>query len=194
MTQWSGLAPAFCLQTLNHELFSLVMPEPTEHGFLAKLDGSNLQGFIQNVRGHAGELTLEIKQDDVVEVLRTLKLQYDFAYLADIVTVDHYTDERRFEVAYNLVSITNRQRLRISVFVEEGDPSLPSIVDLWAGAAWFEREAFDMMGIRFEGNPDLRRIYMPEDFAWYPMRKEFPQLGIPGSIELPEKDPPKPYK
>jgi NADH-quinone oxidoreductase subunit C len=170
------------------------MPDSQEHSFLAKLDGSGLQAFIKQVRGHAGELTIEVAADDLLTVLSQLKHQYEFSYLADIATLDHYTDTRRFEVCYNLVSMTNRQRLRVSVFVEEEAPILASATDIWAGAAWYEREAFDMMGIRFTDNPDLRRIYMPEDFDWFPMRKEFPQLGIPGSIELPEKDPPKPYQ
>lgn len=170
------------------------MPESTEHSFLAKLDGSGLQAFIKNVRGYAGELTIEVAAEDLHRVLEMLKNQYDFNYLADIISIDHYEDERRFELGYNLVSMSNRQRIRVSVFLEENDPTIDTVTDLWAGASWYEREAFDMMGIRFNGHPDLRRIYMPEDFAWYPMRKEFPQLGIPGSIELPEKDPPKPYK
>lgn len=169
------------------------MSEP-EQTFLAKIDGSGLQEFISHVRGHAGEITIEVDRTNVYRTLELLKKQFEFTYLADIVSLDHYTDERRFEVCYNLISMTNRQRLRVSVFVEEDDPVLPTITDLWTGANWYEREAFDMMGIRFENHPDFRRIYMPEDFEWYPMRKEFPQLGIPGSIELPEKDPPKPYK
>ncbi|MEM9987352.1 MAG: NADH-quinone oxidoreductase subunit C [Bacteroidota bacterium] len=162
--------------------------------FLAKFDGSGVQGFIQGVRGHAGEITIEIQGDNLIEVMQTLKEQFGYQYLADIATLDHYTDEGRFEVAYNLVNMADRTRLRVSLRVEEENPTLPTLTHLWKGAGWMEREAFDMMGIRFEGNEDLRRIYMPEDFEYYPMRKEFPQLGIPGSIELPEKDPPKPYK
>ncbi len=170
---------------------SLAMQTDT---FLAKFDGSGIQGLIQGVRGHAGEITIEIQSDNLVEVMKTLKDQFAYQYLADIATIDHYTDEARFEVTYNLVNMGDKTRLRVSLRVEEDNPVLPSLTSLWKGAGWMEREAFDMMGIRFDGNEDLRRIYMPEDFEYYPMRKEFPQLGIPGSIELPEKDPPKPYK
>jgi len=162
--------------------------------FLATLQQSALQSMIQNVRGHAGEMILEVKPEDVPAMVEYLRDNYGFTYLTDISTVDHYTDEARFEVSYNLVSMSERQRIRISTRVEEDKPVLGSIHHLIEAATWYEREAFDMMGIKFEGHPDLRRMFMPEDFAYYPMRKEFPQLGIPGSIDLPEKDPPKEYK
>ena len=164
-----------------------------KENFLTNIDGSGLQEYILDVRGHAGEVTIEIAPEHLRTVMKVLKEQFDYNYLVDIATVDHYTDEKRFEVAYNLVSMSNRARLRVSLRVEEDDPTVDSITELWKGAEWMEREAFDMMGIRFNDNHDLRRIYMPEDFDFYPMRKEFPQLGIPGSIELPEKDPPKGY-
>ena len=164
-----------------------------KENFLTKIDGSGLQEYILEVRGHAGEITIEIERENLIAVMTVLKEQFAYEYLVDIATVDHYTDEKRFEVAYNLVSFSNRARLRVSLRVEEDDPTVDTLVSLWKGAEWMEREAFDMMGIRFNGNEDLRRIYMPEDFDFYPMRKELPQLGIPGSIELPEKDPPKGY-
>ncbi len=161
--------------------------------FLSTIDGTGLNAYILDVRGHAGEVTIEIAPENLVAALTMLKEQLGYTYLVDILTVDHYTDEKRFEVAYNLVNMEQNSRLRVSVKVEEDKPLLDSITTLWHSAEWYEREAFDMMGIRFEGNEDLRRIYLPEDFEYHPMRKEFPQLGIPGSIELPEKDPPKPY-
>jgi NADH-quinone oxidoreductase subunit C len=105
-----------------------------------------------------------------------------------------FTDEMRFEVAYNLVNMEGKKRLRVSLRVDEREPEVDSITQLFTSANWFEREAFDMVGIRFRGNEDLRRIYMPEDFHYFPLRKEFPLLGIQGSIEMPEKDPPKGYK
>ncbi|MEM7656146.1 MAG: NADH-quinone oxidoreductase subunit C [Bacteroidota bacterium] len=162
--------------------------------FLEKLQQESLQDFIVEVRGHAGEMTIEVKSEHIHQVLQTLKNEYGFNYLADISGSDMYTDEGRFEVAYNIVSIPHQQRLRVSCRVEEDTPAVDSVVDVWSAADWFEREVFDMIGITFNNHPDLRRMFMPEDYEWHPLRKEFPLLGIPGSIPLPEKDPPKQYK
>lgn len=161
--------------------------------FLATLQSSPLQEDIVDVRSYAGELTIELAPEKVHGFLRMLRDDYGFTYFGDLSTVDHYTDEGRFELCYNLVNMAAKQRLRISTRLEEDQPEIATVTDLYPGANWLEREAFDMMGIRFTGHPDLRRMFLPEDFEWYPMRKEFPLLGIPGSIPLPEKDPPKPY-
>lgn len=165
-----------------------------DNTFLAKIKDSNIQDYIVDVRSYAGEMTIEVKAEHIVGVCKTMKEQFGFSYLADISTVDHYTDEKRFEVAYNIVNMADRLRLRISTFVEEDNPTLDTVIPIWGGANWFEREAWDMMGIKFNNHPDLRRIFLPEDFEYHPMQKEFPQLGIPGSIDMPEKDPPKEYK
>jgi NADH-quinone oxidoreductase subunit C len=127
-------------------------------------------------------------------VIEVLKSRFHFNFLSDITATDHYTDARRFEVSYNLANLDEHQRIRVSVFVEEESPEVISISDLYAAADWREREEYDMLGIRFTGHPDLRRMFMPEDFAFHPLRKEFPLLGIPGTIQVPEKDPPKEYK
>lgn len=137
---------------------------------------------------------MEVKASALHKVLKGLKEHMGFTYLSDITGIDYYTDEKRFGVAYNIVNLTERKRLRVLVRVEEKDPAVDSVVDVWQAAAWFEREVWDMVGIRFHGNPDHRRIYMPEDFEYFPLRKEFPLIGIPGSIQVPEMDPPKGYK
>lgn len=165
-----------------------------ENTFIARIKDSNIQDYILDVRSYAGEMTIEVKPGHILAVCKSLKEQFGFSYLADIATVDHYTDEKRFEVSYNIVNMADRQRLRVSTFVEEEDPRLDSVISVWGAANWYEREAWDMMGIKFNNHPDLRRMYLPEDFQYHPMRKEFPQLGIPGTIEMPEKDPPKEYK
>ena len=134
-----------------------------------------------------------MKAERIKAVLQLLKQEYGFNYLADITGSDNYSDELRFEVSYNICNLEGRQRLRVSCRVEEDNPEVDSVVSLWTAADWFEREVFDMIGVTFKDHPDLRRMYMPEDFKWFPLRKEFPLLGIPGSISLPEKDPPKPY-
>ncbi len=159
----------------------------SNHAFLDKIGGSPFNEFIREVKGYAGELTIVVKTEHIFRVLKMLKEQYEFNYLVDITASDYYTDEERFEVSYNIVNIEGKQRLRVSCRVEEDHPMLQSVVSIWGSADWYEREVYDMMGIRFKNHPDLRRIYMPEDFEYYPLRKEFPLLGIPGSIELPDK-------
>ena len=155
---------------------------------------SDFGELILDTQEYAGELTIEVAAEHIPQVIETLKSGFGFNYLSDITATDHFTDEKRFEVAYNLVSIENRNRLRITCKVEEDKPEVPSIVHLFQAAAWNEREAYDMIGVTFPRNPDLRRMFMPEDFEYYPLRKEFPLIGIPGSIQIPEKDPPKEYK
>jgi len=77
----------------------------------------------------------------------------------------------------------------VKVWLEEEEPTVDSITDVWKAASWHERQVYDMFGVRFNNHPDMRRIYMPEDFDYYPLRKEFPLLGIPGSIDLPSSTP-----
>ncbi len=114
----------------------------------------------------------------ILEVLRYLRddpeLSYDF--LADLTAVDNLGKEPRFEVVYNLYSIEHKHRFRVKVPLAE-DESVASCVDIWKTANWHERETFDMFGINFEGHPDLRRILMPDDYPWHPLRKDFPLQG-----------------
>jgi NADH-quinone oxidoreductase subunit C len=155
---------------------------------------SDLQPRLLNVQQYVGETTLTVKAEDIVWVCQTLKEKYGFNYLVDIFSIDHYRDEQRFEVNYNIMNLEAKIRLRVKTFVEEDQPELDSVVSVWPAANWNERETYDMMGIKFRHHPDLRRMFMPEDFEYFPLRKEFPLIGIPGSIQMPEKDPPKPYK
>lgn len=93
----------------------------------------------------------------------------------------------RFEVIYVLYSNMNKEYIRLKVRVAESGQKVPSVVTVWKSTNWAEREVYDMFGIEFDGHPDLRRIYMPEYFEHYPLRKDFPLLGIPGSLPLPDK-------
>ncbi|MDX1907010.1 MAG: NADH-quinone oxidoreductase subunit C [Bacteroidia bacterium] len=162
--------------------------------FLDTIRQDTVQDYILDIRGYADETTLEVRPEHILVVLDILKNKFGFNYLADMTASDHYTDEKRFEVSYNIVSHAHQQRLRVSCRVEEDQPELETAIGLWPGAAWHEREAYDMLGIVFRGHPDFRRMYLPEDFQFFPLRKEYPLLGIPGSISLPEKDGPKEYK
>lgn len=150
--------------------------------------------YILEYLTYAGEHTFLIKPSDLLFFMQVLKDEFHFEGLIDITAVDRLTENERFEVSYNVISYSQGIRLRVKVRVEEDNLHLPSIVDVWKAANWYEREAYDMIGIIFDNHPDLRRMFLPEDFEYYPLRKEFPLIGVQGSIPLPEKDPPKEYK
>ncbi len=95
----------------------------------------------------------------------------------------------RFEVHYVLLNQETHERLILKVGVDDPNPTIPSAVPLWLGAGWMEREVFDMYGIRFEGHPDLRRILMPEEFAAFPLRKDYPLRGRGEAAQLPQAYP-----
>ena len=101
-----------------------------------------------------------------------------FDHMTDICSADFPDDLERFEVIYHFLSLPHGTRLRVKARVTEDDPTIPSITDIWKGADFLEREVYDLMGIRFTGHPDLRRILMPEDYdEGYPLRKDFPAEG-----------------
>lgn len=135
------------------------------------------------------ELTVVVPKEQIVEVCRFLKedptLKFDI--LADLCGIDMFTPTKRFGVIYNLFSLSSKHRIRLKTFTEEDNPKVPTVTAVWGTANWHERETYDMFGIVFEGHPDLRRVYMPEEYEYYPLRKDIPLMGIPGSIPLPKK-------
>jgi NADH-quinone oxidoreductase subunit C len=132
---------------------------------------------------------VRIEADALVDVCTYLKDEHHFVFLTDIIGTDRYTSDERFEVIYNLVCLKNQTRLFLKVRCDEESPAVSTVSTVWKSANWMEREVYDMYGIRFNDHPDLRRIFLPEDFEYFPLRKEFPLLGIPGSIELPNTTP-----
>ena len=125
-----------------------------------------------------------VERDLLTDVLRFLKSDPDmnFDFLADVTAIDHLHFEdpaigERFATVYQLYSITHNHRFTLKTPVPEDDPQVPSAVELWKSALWAEREAHDMYGIHFEGNPDLRRLLMPQDFPGFPLRKDYPLRG-----------------
>jgi NADH-quinone oxidoreductase subunit C len=146
-------------------------------------------GSVEGSAEFRGDLTVQIRTADIVPVCAFLKSDpvLSFEMLIDLCGVDMYRPSGRFEVVYNLYSLRNKAYLRLKVVVEADDPVVDSVTGVWAGANWHERETFDMYGIRFRGHPDLRRLYMPEEFEHYPLRKDFPLMGIPDSLPLPRK-------
>lgn len=125
-----------------------------------------------------GEETVEIHAADVPKLCRVLHDDpaFRFDFLTDLCGV-HFPDRPLpYAVVYHLYCFSGKRRLRLKAWAGEGE-SVPSVTGIWSGANWHEREAFDLVGIRFEGHPDLRRILMPEDFDGFPLRKDFPVEG-----------------
>jgi NADH-quinone oxidoreductase subunit C len=126
------------------------------------------------------EITLEVRKESLKDVLSFLKHSPEPGYevLMDLTGVDYLQPIKRTKVVYWLHNPTNFERIRITVFVER-DHSLPSVTDLWAGADWYERELFDMFGIKFENHPDLKRILMPDDWVGHPLRRDYSLTEVP---------------
>lgn len=149
----------------------------------------NFSDKLVSVYQSSGDTFIVVDTDSILEISKHLKENLHYIFLSDVFGIDRYTSEDRFEVVYNLISLKHQQRVFVKVRCEEENPEVDSVVPVWPAANWFEREVYDMFGIYFRNHPDLRRIYMPEDFEYFPLRKEFPLLGIPGSIELPSTTP-----
>ena len=137
-----------------------------------------------DVNGSPGIIT---SPDKVIQVCEALKNELSFSQCRDAVGVDRFSKKNRFEVIYNLYSLEFKDRAFVKVLLDTKNPETPSLVNIWKGVNWYEREAYDMVGINFTDHPDLRRIYLPEEFEYFPLRKDFPLMGIPGSIPLPKK-------
>src|SRR5947209_6704185 len=124
-----------------------------------------------------GELTLIVPAAKIVSVCGFLKFDQTFIRLSSVTAVDWYPAEPRFHVVYHLHSIERNQRIRLKCPLNGNDPSIESVTSVWRGANWYEREVFDLFGIRFTGHPDLRRIMMPDDWDGSPLRKDYPITG-----------------
>jgi NADH-quinone oxidoreductase subunit C len=138
-------------------------------------------GKLANARPRAGiETAFDVSRDDLVAVLTALRDDHEYQQLMEIAGVDFPERPERFEIVYCLLSLTKNHRVRVHVTTDEATP-VPSVTGLWPVAGWLEREVFDMYGIAFSGNPDLRRILTDYGFEGYPQRKDFP---LTGHIEL----------
>ena len=124
-----------------------------------------------------GELTLEIAAPKIASVCGFLKYDQKFVRLSSLTAVDRYPAEPRFEVVYHLHSVERNQRVRLKCRVSGSGPAIESVTSVWQGANWYEREVFDLFGIRFLNHPDLRRIMMPDDWEGHPLRKDYPITG-----------------
>ena len=144
---------------------------------------------VAEVSEYRGETTIvvprELLRATAERCRQDAKLQYNF--LTDATCVDRFPAEPRFELNYHLVSIPRREKVRLRVWLGGNDPVVDSLVPVWPGANWLERDIFDLFGIRFSGHPDLRRILLPEDWEGYPLRRDYPVEGyrdVPNTGEL----------
>lgn len=157
---------------------------------------------ITNCAEHHGELTVEVAAADLLRICQVLRDHEYYAceQLIDVCGVDYllyglddssvapeHSSPKRFAVVYHLLSIKHNRRLRLRVFLDTDLPVVDSVVDVWSVANWFEREAFDLFGIIFEGHPDLRRLLTDYGFVGYPFRKDFPISGHVETRYDPEK-------
>lgn len=130
---------------------------------------------------------IEVPKERLLEITKILKDEFLVDQLRDLVSVDRFTKNERFECIYNLYSLENRYRVFIKVKLDTKKPEVESLTPLYKSADWAEREAWDMMGIKFINHPDLRRLYMMEEYEYHPLRKDYPLMGLPGSVTLPKK-------
>ena len=137
---------------------------------------SALGGAVTNATMARGELTIEVNAADILKAMAHLQGAGEFKILVDLCGVDWPQRAKRFDVVYHLLSLTRNARIRVKAQVGEGE-SIPSIISVYPAAGWFEREAFDMYGVPFEGHPDMRRILTDYGFSGFPLRKDFPLTG-----------------
>ena len=131
-------------------------------------------------RGQTRVLVAADKCGQLFDLLKCLKADCGFDFLCDLTCVDYLNYPKatdRFGVVYALTNTTTGERVFVKAYANDPDPELPSAFELWNGADWMEREVYDMYGVRFPGHPDLRRILMPEEFAAFPLRKDYPLRG-----------------
>jgi len=131
---------------------------------------------VTNAKFDRGELTLVIAADQIRAVCRTLETA-GYNFLEDVTCVDWYPNEPRFQVTYHILSHQLKERVRLHAMVESTDPSIDSITAVWPSANYYEREVWDLFGIRFNGHPSLRRIMLPEEWEGHPLRKDYPVEG-----------------
>jgi NADH-quinone oxidoreductase subunit C len=147
-------------------------------GSLASVLGAKIQSKTE----FRGEATWTIAAPDLAGVARCCRDQSSFDYLIDITSIDNFGEDPRFEIVYHLYSMPHGVHLRLKLQVPEEVGAVDTVSDIWLTANWHEREIYDMMGIKFNGHPDLRRILMWDGYPYFPLRKEFPLQGLPSEM------------
>jgi NADH-quinone oxidoreductase subunit C len=147
------------------------------HEFVEKLKTEN-SAWVADVKDALGEVTVTVPREHIVDTCTSLKSKHGFDLLADLCGADNGVEnDPRFEVNYHLFSTKHYMRLRLKVLLSEDDAKVASVTGLWKTADWHERETYDLLGIIFDGHPDLRRILLPSDFDGHALRKDYPLRG-----------------
>src|SRR5688572_33424985 len=147
-----------------------------EHAVAAAVEAFDADA-VRDGRQERGELTLEIAPAKITSVCGFLKYDQQFVRLSTVTAVDRWPAEPRFEVVYHLHSVERNERVRVKCRIGGDAPAIESVTSVWRGANWYEREVFDLFGIRFENHPELIRILMPDDWEGHPLRKDYPVTG-----------------
>jgi NADH-quinone oxidoreductase subunit C len=149
-----------------------------EHPAVARLLSWNA-GAVTGAKFDRDEMSIYVQKEFIREACALLRDDpgCSFNYLSDVTCVDWYPQEPRFEVIYHLLSIPKKERVRLKVRLTADSPVLESVTSVWPGANYFEREVFDLFGVRFTGHPYLRRLLMPENWEGHPLRKDYPVEG-----------------
>jgi NADH-quinone oxidoreductase subunit C len=137
---------------------------------------------IQETTEFRGETSLSIAAGDLRTIAMYCRDEVSFDYLLDITSIDNFGEEPRFEIVYHLYSMPHGIHLRLKVKLSEDVGAVDTVSDIWPTANWHEREIYDMMGIKFSGHPDLRRILMWDGYPFFPLRKDFPLEGLPSEM------------
>jgi len=154
-----------------------MLPEKLKERAIAAAVESFDSDAVTGGKFELGELTLEVAPAKIVSVCGFLKYDQKFVRLSTVTAVDRYPAEPRFEVVYHLHSLERKERVRLKCRLAGTDPVIESVTSVWRSADWYEREGFDLFGIRFLNHPDLRRIMMPDDWEGHPLRKDYPVTG-----------------
>jgi len=148
---------------------------PARAGIVDEVKAAIGEAFLEYMDA-VGEISIDVRRESIVDVLRTLRDQFEYQQLMEIAGVDYPQRAERFDVVYHLLSVTRNHRIRVRVMTDEDQP-VPSVTGLFPVAGWLEREVFDMFGVQFDGNNDLRRILTDYGFRGHPFRKDFPLTG-----------------
>ena len=148
---------------------------PPREGIVDEVKAAIGDAFL-SAKDAVGEVSIDVARESVADVLRTLRDDFEYQQLMEIAGVDYPSRPERFEVVYHLLSVTRNHRLRIRVSTDEEKP-VPTVTGVYPVAGWLEREVFDLYGVLFDGNPDLRRILTDYGFRGHPFRKDFPLTG-----------------